>query len=248
MGGGAGSGCDRPGWRPALALAVIAAALLVVAFVLLEAAPGVGDRLMNASSTDWPTLRRDPVLPWITSAVWVSEGTEALVFWVVVVPTTLAFLARRVGVGRALLIAATAHVLGSLGSEGLLGIRYLTGGVSHRALYLLDVGPSYVAVGTVAGLVVVEHGRRRLTASVVLVALLGLPQIGLLDGLGSLQVTPVGHVLATVFGAASALVVGRGRPAGPTDPPVVLATPPPAPPRVNAPAGPRGSGRPGRSR
>jgi len=217
---------------PAL-LAAAAAVALGAAQLLRVLDPVVGGRLTAASSTDWPTLARDPVLPWITSVVWVPDGPRAVLLWLAVVPAALALLADSLGVRRALIVGGAAHVLASLGSEAVLGIRYLSGAISHDVLRALDVGPSYLAVGVVAGLVAAGGTRRRrLGAAVVLAALLGLPQIGLLDGLDTLAVAPVGHLLASLVGAAAAALLSAGA----------------APRAAGRPAGSRGGSRRGRSR
>jgi len=221
------------GHRAPALLAAAAAFALGAAQLLRVLDPVAGARLMAASSTDWTTLARDPVLPWITSVLWVPDGSRAVLLWLAVVPVALALLADSLGVRRALLAGAAAHVLASLGSEAVLGIRYLSGAVDHDSLRVLDVGPSYLAVGVVAGLVVAGGTRRRrLGASIVLAALLGLPQIGLLDGLGTLAVAPVGHLLASIVGAAAAALLNAGA----------------APRAAGRPAGSRGGSRRGRSR
>jgi len=149
-----------------------------------------GDNLVN--------LRSDPIGTLISSA-FVAE--EAPWIWIFIASAALFPLVRRFGNLRALVLVATAQVIGTLISEGILGLRITMGQLppSHSLLDLDDVGPSYVIVCALVAVILFGVGWKwRLTA----LAAFGALAPHLFEGLNQLDVTAVGHLVSILVGAA----------------------------------------------
>jgi hypothetical protein len=175
---------------------VFIAALCVVSSVYSYAlGPAERRSVVAATATNIANLERDPVATLVASA-FVAES--ALWAWVPLAVVGLFPLVRRFGNPRALLLVASAHVAGTLLSEGLLAWRISTGAEPASMRFLDDVGPSYVIASAL--LVTAVYGRAgrwwRALAAVGLVVLAP----SLFSGLDHLDVAAVGHVVAMTTG------------------------------------------------
>lgn len=168
--------------------------LLTSTLLLRHVSSRVAERLLAASSTDVAHLSRDPARVLVTSALWLPGRfwlPYALVFLLVLAP-----LERRFGVGRAVLVFLSGHVLATLLTElpiaAAIALHWLGPASAHR----LDVGVSYgtfAAVGAFAGSLSNRRAAAVLLAAVVTIVV----PAGLAPGM-----TTYGHLLALTVGTA----------------------------------------------
>lgn len=171
------------------------------------------------AATNLTNLRSDPLGTLIVSA-FVSE--EAPWVWVGFAAMGLFPLVQRFGNLRALLLVGTAHVVGTLLSEGALALRIAAGDAPASLRDLDDVGPSYViasallatllygaqpAVRTGGHWMFDRIGGRwwRLGGAICLILLVP----SLFDGLSHWDVAAVGHVVALATGVVVGFVLAR---------------------------------------
>ncbi|WP_396229939.1 rhomboid-like protein, partial [Frankia sp. CpI1-P] len=108
-----------------------------------------------------------------------------------------------VGSVAALAVAFGGHTAATLISEGILGLRVVTGDLPSSALHVLDVGPSYAAGAALAALVALPTPRRlRTVAGVTLVAIAPAMMYGVTDG----ELDGIGHTAALALGALAATI------------------------------------------
>lgn len=181
-----------------------ALALLVSNIWLELSAPHTEAHVLYDASTNLHHLTRDPwyVLP--ASAFFTHAWVMFAVAGVVLGVGALEVIA---GWRAALVVGITAHVLGTVVSEGIVAIRIATHDVSPAARHLLDVGPSYVVVGCGAAAIIWPRATRnvQLAAIVALTPMLMLTAVRL----PQLKVDAIGHATAAVTGLASAMVMRR---------------------------------------
>lgn len=151
--------------------------------------------LIGWSSTNLDNLDTRPVSTMVVSA-FVSE--DPFIVWAIATSLGLWLLVRRFGNLRAAVLVATAHVVGTLISEGIAYWRVTAGQVPAAIRHIADVGPSYVTVAALFA--VVLYGRRAWKRMAALTCWLMLAPF-LFEGLGSLEVAAVGHLAATLAGA-----------------------------------------------
>ncbi|MGH3377622.1 MAG: rhomboid-like protein [Actinoallomurus sp.] len=178
------------------------------------------------TATNLINLRSDPLGTLIASA-FVSETAPWI--WVGFAVVGLFPLVHRFGNLRALLLVTTAHVVGTLLSEGLLALRIASGAAPASLRALDDVGPSYVIAAALIAAIVYGAEPAVRTASGGhwlfdriasrwwrLGAAIGLALLApnLFDGLGHLDVAAVGHSVALVTGAGVGLILARLEPRG----------------------------------
>ena len=194
-------------WWPALvyplALAVGSAALAA-----RDAAGRV--QWLAAASTNLENLRTHPLRSLAESAVLIDADVVA---WVALAALGLTGLVAAAGPLRAAAVAVAAHVVGTLVSEGALGVRVARGLEPASARSIVDIGPSFVVVGVLVATVVAGRGRAwRLVAALAF----GLLVPSLFEGLGHWDVSAVGHVTALAIGAGGGglLLAGRARAGG----------------------------------
>lgn len=185
---------------------VFITALCVVSSVYSCALGPSGRRsVVAATATNIANLESDPLGSLVASA-FVAES--ALWAWVPLAVLGLFPLVRRLGNLRALLLVASAHVAGSLLSEGLLAWRISAGAEPSSMRFLDDVGPSYVIASAL--LVTVVYGRAGRVWRVLAAVGLVLLAPSLFSGLDHLDVAAVGHVVSMTTGIALAwALVGR---------------------------------------
>ncbi|WP_131742267.1 rhomboid-like protein [Actinomadura roseirufa] len=164
----------------------------VQALVLTRAAR---DEVTAWASTNLDNLEVDPVGTMVASA-FVAEDAQGVLL--VAAALGLFPVARRFGNARALGLAAAAHMLGTVVSQGIALVRLEAGDLPDSIRTAPDVGPSYVVCGAlVAAALYGPGGARRLPP------LAGWLTLGpvLLRGLPTLQVAAVGHLVAMLTGA-----------------------------------------------
>jgi hypothetical protein len=189
-------------WPAAAYPAALAAGSLTLAAVATDRRA----TWLTYASTNLDNLTGHPVRALLASAFLVQGD---LLAWVLLAALGLAGVARAAGPGWALGVAAAAHLLGTAVSEGSLGVRVARGLAPAADRHLVDVGPSFVVVGTLVATVVAGTGVGWRVAAAVGFGLL-LPS--LFAGLGDGDVGAVGHVVSIGVGlAAGAAVLARRR-------------------------------------
>lgn len=204
-----------PGWRwwcSRLAVALGFAAGLALAGALLKSQDEhTRVAWIVWTSTNLANLEHHPVPALLASAFVVEDGDPYA--WMVVSAAALVALAWRLGPWRTLAVVATAHLLGTGVSEGVVAWRVHTGVLPGQARLLVDVGPSYVVVAALVGAVVAGPWQARLVG----VGGFAVLAPSLFFGLTDLDVAAVGHVCAIVIGLGltAALLPDRGAAARP---------------------------------
>ncbi|MGI5322601.1 rhomboid-like protein [Actinomadura nitritigenes] len=187
------------------------ASMWLVQVVLLP--PAAQRTVVAWTSTNLANLAVDPVGTMVASA-FVAEGSQAALLVVAVLG--LFPVVRRFGNVRAIVLVAVSHVTGTLISQGIAFVRLEAGLLSDSVRTISDVGPSYVLCAALVAAILYGHGRiRRLLAFAAWVSLLPF----LFEGLFSLEVAAVGHLVAMISGALVGgvlLLRERGRATGAT--------------------------------
>ncbi|WP_194293202.1 rhomboid-like protein [Actinomadura macrotermitis] len=154
-----------------------------------------GERaLVGWASTNLANLAVNPVGTMVVSA-FVAESAQPVLLALAAVG--LFPVARRFGNLRAVLLIAVAHVLGTLVSQGVALVRLEAGLLSASVRTIPDVGPSYVLSAALVAAVL--YGPGRLPRLLALAGWCGLAPV-LFEGIGTLEVAAVGHVVAMVSG------------------------------------------------
>ncbi|WP_067802210.1 rhomboid-like protein [Actinomadura formosensis] len=177
---------------PLTFLGLFAAMWLVQALVL---PPEARHAVIAWASTNLSNLAVNPVGTMVASA-FVAEGAQGVLL--VVAAIGLFPVTRRFGNPRAVVLVAVSHVLGTLISQGIALVRLEAGLLSDSIRTIPDVGPSYVLCAALVAAFLYGHGWvRRLIAFAGWCALMPV----LLDGLLTLEVPAVGHLVAMLAGA-----------------------------------------------
>lgn len=199
-------------WMPAT---IALSGLLAICEAVYRALPSYDASQVAAwASTNVARLGSEPLGPLVASAFVVDDHP---LVWLLLCAAALGAYERRVGSWQVLVVAATAHVTGTLLSESIVWWRVHIHDLPGSAREQLDIGVSYVVVGVLAATLVVAQRRVRLLVGAVLLALVPL----LLDGLPALDVAAVGHLTAGIAGAAAGWLIrpsARDRPAEPGGP------------------------------
>jgi Rhomboid-like protein len=189
---------DRFGVAVAYALA------LLVGTLLLHAQPRpTRNAWLDWASTNLHNAPDHPVSTLIVSALFTDGEVRG---WLVLSLVGLGVVGWRFGAWRTAVLVVAAHVIGTVISEGILGIRIATGAVPASETHIRDIGPSYVVVAAlVAGIAYGSWpGRIACLTGFAIVA----PD--LFGGLPHLEVSSVGHVCAiTVALGTGALFAWR---------------------------------------
>jgi len=181
--------------------------LLITTWVFNTSSPSVARTLLVERSTNLHQLSQDPIKVLVTSAFWLSNSME-LVVWLVLFTLVLAPVERWLGSARTAFVFALGHAGATLlTAAGLwLAIRYEAVGtyVEHS----IDVGVSYGFFAVAAVLAYGLSGRRRALFLAVIVGYLGI-----MAGV-SRTFTDFGHVAAFSIGllVAPLMIAGRDRP------------------------------------
>lgn len=181
------------------------AALFVTTVIVHQMSPAFEDDFLRQRSTNIHELSRNPVRVLISSAFWIDSGRwlpYAVLFTVFHAPAE-----RWLGTLRWFAVAATAHVLATLVSEGVLAWAISHGHAPESAANTLDVGVSYALAGIVA---VLTYRIPRPWRYVYLFAVLVVYGIPLATGR---TFTDLGHATAVLIGlACHPLTRTRARP------------------------------------
>ncbi len=154
------------------------------------------------ASTSVHNLRYDPVGSLAVSA-FVSQGFPAA--WPALIALAMFGANRVLGNWRTAAVCAAGHVIGTLVSEGIVAYRVSQGLLPGSYRNLIDVGPSYVVVSAIA--VAVLYGSWRARAAAVLDLTLLVVVGNIFGGLGSLNLSAVGHATALAVGATGGSVL-----------------------------------------
>ncbi|MFE9817929.1 rhomboid-like protein [Streptomyces sp. NPDC005773] len=168
--------------------------LFVTTVIVHQMSPAFEEDFLRQRSTNIHELSRNPVRVLISSAFWIDGGTwlpYAALYTVFHAPAE-----RRLGTLRWLTVAATAHVLATLVSEGVLAWAIQHGHAPETAVNTLDVGVSYALAGIVA---VLTYYVARPWRYVYLFAVLVIYGAPLVTGA---TFTDVGHFTAALIGLA----------------------------------------------
>lgn len=179
-------------------------AVWTVTTVLQQGAPEqLTDLLSRWHSTNIVGLASEPLRVLFSSAFVVADNGYGFVGYVVVYVMIAARLEHRVGAVRFLLVAAMAHVLASLVIVLVEDWAIRAGQAPAALKFTIDVGVSYVMVGTV-GAYLWLVGRKWLPWLALSLAVgVGLPMI--ISG----TIWDLGHLLATLFGLLGGWVATR---------------------------------------
>ncbi|MFJ7944443.1 rhomboid-like protein [Streptomyces sp. NPDC096354] len=168
--------------------------LFATTFVVHQMSPDFEEDFLRQRSTNIHELVRDPVRVLISSAFWIEGGhwlTYAFLFTVFHAPAE-----RWLGTLRWFAVAALAHVLATLVSEGVLAWAVRHGQAPVSAVNTLDVGVSYALAGVVA---VLTYHVPRPWRPVYLFAVLVVYGVPLITGR---TFTDLGHFTAALIGLA----------------------------------------------
>ncbi|HEX4017923.1 MAG TPA: rhomboid-like protein, partial [Frankiaceae bacterium] len=185
--------------------ALFALGLVLTEFVMWLLPSADEQAAAHAASTNITHLAIDPlfVLP---ASAFVDLGNTWL--WVPLTLILLGGLERKLGPGRAFLIAFGAHVIATLISEGMLLMQIAWHAQPRSAVNILDVGPSYVILAAMAACLVLGSWKLRLAA--VLSGAIVIP--GLLAGITGLDMSALGHLSSLILGTLFACAyTDRGR-------------------------------------
>jgi hypothetical protein len=156
------------------------------------------------ASTNLDNLRHHPVAA-IAVSPFLADGYAWL--WIVLSLIGLAAAGRVLGNLRTAILAVTVHVLETLVSEGILAARIGAGAVSPQARHVIDVGPSYIAVGALVAAIAYSTwpGRLLSAAGFAVVA----PY--LFAGLQDWGVAEAGHTCAIIIGLVLGYLLCKSR-------------------------------------
>ena len=126
--------------RVAVAYAVV---LLGTNIWLETSSPAYEHRILLSMSTDLWHLSHDPWVVVPGSAFFTTGGLPYAIAGALV---SIGLLEREAGLLITLLVAVSAHLVGTAVSEGVLAVRVATQDAPNTARHAIDVGPSYILV------------------------------------------------------------------------------------------------------
>jgi hypothetical protein len=177
-----------------------------VIYALLS--PGRQAAWTGWASTNVHNLSHDPLGSLVASA-FVTQGSAWA--WPVLIALAMFGANGVLGNWRTVVLCATAQVIGTLVSEGIVGYRVSRGLLPAADRHLIDVGPSYVVVSAIMVALLYGSWLARAAAALDLALLVFVGDI--FGGLSSLDVAAVGHLTAMIVGVVggSLLVWQRRR-------------------------------------
>lgn len=170
------------------------AALFVTAVAMHHMSPEFEDEFLRQRSTNIHELSHNPVRVLISSALWIDGGTW--LSYALLYSVFHASAERWLRTGRWLAVAALAHVLATLISEGVLALAIHHGAAPRSAVNTLDVGVSYALAGVVAVLTYRIPAPWRYGYLLAVLAVYGTPLIT------GRTFTDLGHFTAVLIGLA----------------------------------------------
>jgi MYXO-CTERM domain-containing protein len=185
-------------WVDRLGVAVGYTVALGVGTALLHSRPRPErDAWLDWASTNLANAPHHPIGALVVSALFTDGDVRG---WLVLSLVGLGAVGWRLGAGRTGTLVAAAHAIGTVISEGILGIRIASGAVPRTELHIRDIGPSYVVVAALVAGIAYGAWPAKLPCA------LGFASVApsLFGGLFQLVVSSVGHVCAI----AVALLLG----------------------------------------
>ncbi|WP_409058401.1 rhomboid-like protein [Streptomyces sp. SYP-A7185] len=170
------------------------AVLFLTTVAMHHMSPEFEKEFLLQRSTNIHELSRNPVRVLVASAFWTDGGTW--LSYAVLYTLFHATAERRLGTARWLAVAAGAHVMATLISEGVLALAIRHGAAPTSSVNTLDVGVSYALAGVVAVLTYWVPSPWRYAYLLIVAAVYGLP---LLTGR---TFTDLGHFTAVLIGLA----------------------------------------------
>jgi hypothetical protein len=172
------------------------AGLTVVSLVFQRIlSPAAEQRFDGWASTNLSNLPHRPLSTMIVSGLIAESG---LLPWLLLTGAGLILLVKRFGNMRAATIVASAHVVGTLISEGIVALRINQGILPESDRDISDVGPSYITAAALVAVILYapELWQRGIGLCAWLVAVTTW-----FDGLTTLDVAAVGHLVSMITGA-----------------------------------------------
>jgi len=195
-------------WQRGLALALGYAAVLVVASLALAARSQAGQtRWLEWASTNLANLGTHPVSAMVVSAFFAQSD---LALWVILALLGIGVTGLALGAWRTFALVASAHVLGTIISEGVLWFQIRSGALPTAQEHILDVGPSYVVISALVAATLFggpsrpEMAVARYSGRVACAIGFVILAPACFNGLAQLNVAAVGHTCA----AATAIGLG----------------------------------------
>ena len=185
-------------WVDRLGVAVGYTVALGVGTALLHSRPRPErDAWLDWASTNLANAPHHPIGALVVSALFTDGDVRG---WLVLSLVGLGAVGWRLGARRTATLVAAAHVIGTVISEGILGIRIASGALPRTELHIRDIGPSYVVVAALVAGIAYGPWPAKLPCA------LGFASVApsLFGGLFQLVVSSVGHVCAI----AVALLLG----------------------------------------
>ncbi|MEU7584621.1 rhomboid-like protein [Streptomyces sp. NPDC041068] len=170
------------------------AALFVTTVAMHHMSPEFEDEFLRQRSTNIHELSRNPVRVLISSAFWI-DGSSWLPY-AVLYSLFHATAERWLGTWRWLAVAALAHVLATLISEGVLALAIHHGAAPRSSVNTLDVGVSYALAGVVAVLTYWVPKPWRYGYVLIVLAVYGTPLVT------GRTFTDLGHFTSVLIGLA----------------------------------------------
>jgi hypothetical protein len=188
--------------RTATVALCFAGTLAVTTLVLANLSAATRRSWLAWVSTNLANLHDRPLVVLVASAFLVDGDAVA---WMALALVGLFATSRALGNVRTVVLVATAHVVGTLVSEGILAYRIANGAAPATDRFLLDVGPSYVVVCALVAAIAYGTWPGRIASAVGFA--LAAPQ--LFEGLTRFEVAAVGHTCAVLVALAVGYPLAR---------------------------------------
>ncbi|MGW6021643.1 rhomboid-like protein [Streptomyces sp. NPDC055099] len=170
------------------------AVLFVTTVAMHHMSPEFERDFLLQRSTNIHELSQNPVRVLVASAFWTDGGTW--LSYAVLYTLFHATAERWLGTARWLAVAAGAHIMATLISEGVLALAIRHGAAPTSAVNTLDVGVSYALAGVVAVLTYWVPSPWRHAYLLIVLAVYGTPLIT------GRTFTDLGHFTAVLIGLA----------------------------------------------
>ncbi|MFE6163847.1 rhomboid-like protein [Streptomyces sp. NPDC056486] len=170
------------------------AILFVTTVAMHHMSPEFGHDFLRQRSTNIHELSQNPVRVLVSSAFWIDGG--GWLPYAVLYTVFHATAEHRLGTARWLAVAAGAHVMATLISEGVLALAIHHGAAPTSSVKTLDVGVSYALAGVVATLTYWIPSPWRYAYLLIVLAVYGTPLIT------GRTFTDLGHFTSVLIGLA----------------------------------------------
>ncbi|MEU5954885.1 rhomboid-like protein [Streptomyces sp. NPDC047525] len=170
------------------------AVLFVTTVAMHHMSPEFEQDFLRQRSTNIHELSTNPVRVLVSSALWIDGGTW--LSYAVLYTVFHATAERWLGTARWLAVAAAAHIMATLISEGLLALAIHHGAAPPSSVNTLDVGVSYALAGVIAVLTYWVPTPWRYAYLLIVIAVYGTPLIT------GRTFTDLGHFTSVLIGLA----------------------------------------------